>query len=361
MSAAVECHACGYDIRAQLPDTQSPDAKCPECGTPVADSLTINAIPRRPAWRDSDPRWRRRMLAGVWVLVLLPLFPLLLTLHNVAAWNIPTPFDFKGALLLKDTFLVGGLGVTPVFSHVVVCIGFVLLFSSEHGRRQSRWDRTRSWGVAFCYLLLFLGLIGVGFRISLGLAGISSLLLSMPPEYQPSRTSVISYISWAYLRYGPHPTKISYASFVFVSSVVVLLACIQLFNALRSSGPRFGIRVLAVIVLAPLVLTALAQAVYAVRYATDFAKADDLILFGYFDQWLLKRAAIRLWSNPFRLTVLYFRDFVFMYEASKSLSLLIIALWLTVAQFAAMRHRRGITQNPVLPVGQGGKTTDVIL
>src|SRR3982751_830079 len=66
--ADLPCHSCGYDLRAHPQDGQ-----CPECGASVAESRRLAAIPRRPAWRDADPRWRRRMIAGAWILVLLPL------------------------------------------------------------------------------------------------------------------------------------------------------------------------------------------------------------------------------------------------------------------------------------------------
>src|SRR5688572_11129554 len=66
-SAGPPCYGCGYDLRAT-----PRDGKCPECGASVAESRRLAAIPRRPAWRDSDPRWRWRVLAGAWVLVLLP-------------------------------------------------------------------------------------------------------------------------------------------------------------------------------------------------------------------------------------------------------------------------------------------------
>ena len=65
MSAELLCDRCGYDLRAH-PE----DGKCPECGMSVAESRRMAAIPVGRPGRDSDPRWRRRMLAGVWVLVL---------------------------------------------------------------------------------------------------------------------------------------------------------------------------------------------------------------------------------------------------------------------------------------------------
>lgn len=68
MSIDLTCHLCGYDLRAHPPEGQ-----CPECGASVAEARRLAAVPLRPPWRDSDPRWRRRVVAGAWVLVLLPL------------------------------------------------------------------------------------------------------------------------------------------------------------------------------------------------------------------------------------------------------------------------------------------------
>src|SRR5687767_4909310 len=65
-SADLVCRVCGYNLCAH-PD----DGKCPECGESVAESRRWAAVPRRPKWRDSDPRWLRRMLVGTWSLVLL--------------------------------------------------------------------------------------------------------------------------------------------------------------------------------------------------------------------------------------------------------------------------------------------------
>src|SRR5438874_6060578 len=73
MSATkLPCHRCGYDLRAH-----PPDGKCPECGALVAESRRVALIARRPAWRESDARWRRRVLAGAWLLVFLPLMDVL--------------------------------------------------------------------------------------------------------------------------------------------------------------------------------------------------------------------------------------------------------------------------------------------
>src|SRR3982751_5743669 len=82
--ADLPCDRCGYDLRAH-----PQDGKCPECGASVAESRRLAAIPRRPAWRDSDPRWRRRVLGGIWILVLLPLLTALKALWP-SSISVPT-------------------------------------------------------------------------------------------------------------------------------------------------------------------------------------------------------------------------------------------------------------------------------
>src|SRR6476619_8383546 len=95
MNTATElpCHGCGYDLRAH-----PPDGKCPECGASVAEARRVAAIPRRPAWRESDPRWRRRMLAGAWVLVFLPLMDTLMASGWASKIPVPTVFDYRGTV-----------------------------------------------------------------------------------------------------------------------------------------------------------------------------------------------------------------------------------------------------------------------
>src|SRR4051794_41742296 len=91
MSAELSCDRCGYDLRAH-PE----DGKCPECEASVAESRRIAAIPRRPAWRDSDPRWRRRILAGAWLLVLLPLMDLFKAFKWTSKLSVPAIFEVGG-------------------------------------------------------------------------------------------------------------------------------------------------------------------------------------------------------------------------------------------------------------------------
>ena len=52
---ALACARCGYDLRAT-----AREGVCPECGAPVAEAVRLAALPRRPAWGEADPAWRRR-------------------------------------------------------------------------------------------------------------------------------------------------------------------------------------------------------------------------------------------------------------------------------------------------------------
>ena len=230
LPADLLCERCGYDLRAQRHD-----AACPECGTSVAASRQSAGIPRRPAWRSSDPRWRRRMLAGAWVLTLLPLVDVSQAAGWAAAIPTWTPFDFRGTVRVLDDTLLFSAWVYPP---LVFCIGVVLLFSKERGRRPSRLDWTRRWGVICSYVTFLLAAAPVLFIGALVLVGIGALYLSMPPRYQPPVTKRLVDVSAAYLRYGPQPTDVAGVVQVAFSSVAVLLACVPLFDALRSSGPK---------------------------------------------------------------------------------------------------------------------------
>src|SRR5882724_9800787 len=89
ISAELPCHRCGYDLRAH-----PPDGKCPECGASVAEARKEALIPRRPVWAKSDARWRRRMLAGLWLLVLLPLMDLSNALEWGSKVSVPAVLEF---------------------------------------------------------------------------------------------------------------------------------------------------------------------------------------------------------------------------------------------------------------------------
>ena len=338
MSVCLPCHKCGYDLRAHARDGQ-----CPECGASVAESARLAAIPLRPAWRDSDPRWRRRMLAGTWVLVQLPLMDALTAFGWASSVPVPGVFDLRGTVRTLDETFLCRMGV---YQPLVFCIGVVLLFSKERGRRRGKLDWTRRWGVVCSYVVLLLSAAQVLFLAALVMASIAALFQAMPLKYQPGVTQLFVEVSTSYLRYGPYPKEISGAVLVAFSSTAILLACVPLFEALRSSGPE---RV-AAILLAPLGLFALVHIARAGRYCAGLSGVTSAELFSY---------RIYFWPE---LLVAEFAGGRTAWNASGSLVgaivegvkwciILAIAVWLTVALVAAWWHRRGPVQHasPAVP------------
>jgi hypothetical protein len=329
-SADLRCHRCGYDLRAH-----PPDGKCPECGTTVAESKQEALTPRRPAWQDSDPRWRRRMLAGVWVLVLLPLMDVLHWLGwdaNVPALNL---FGYGAIHTLSET-LISWPGI---YAPLIFCIGVVLLFSKERGRRRNRLDWTRRWGVFSSYIVFVLSAVEALAVPALVLVGIAALFLSMGLKYQPRVTQLVVDLSTGYLRYGPWPNQITLTARVGVSAIVMLLACIPLFDALRSSGGRRLVWIL----LAPLALFALYNFAQAVRLALGVWHVP--LFSGYVDIYGIyfwpQALAQYIWPTP---PPMYYLPRVtltaFLVEAIKWCIILTIAVWLSIAQIASCRRRR---------------------
>ncbi len=321
------CHICRYDLRAH-----PRDGKCPECGTSVEESRQLAAIPYRPNWRDSDPRWRRRLLAGMWLLVLLPLMDVL----QVSGWTseIPVRTPFDSVRTLEDTLI----SYWGVYQPLVFCMGVVLLFSKERRPRRNRLDWTRRWGVLSIYVVLLLSAAEILFISALILAGIAAIFLRMPLKYQPGVTEWVVKVSSTYLLYGPHPKDISYLVLVAFSSITMLLACIPLFNALRSSGPKW----IAALLLAPLGLFALIHLGEAIHRGLGFSRANsgDIFSFGiYFRPGLLVRSLagestswIATGSTP---------D-IPLEETGKWCIVLAIAVWLSIAQLAAWRRRKKV-------------------
>jgi hypothetical protein len=322
ISATLLCDRCGYDLRAQ-----PKDGKCPECGTSVADSRRLAAFPRRPAWRDSDPRWRRRMLAGTWILVLLPLIDALKMFAWPSSVHVPNVFGFPGAITLDETFLF----YPGVYQPLVFCIGIVLLFSKERGRRRDRLDWTRRWGVICSYVVLLLSATLVLFVPALVLAGIAAVFQSMPLKYQPEVTHLFVQLSTGYLRYGPDPNNSAVVALLGFSSITILLACLPLYDALRSSGPKW----LAPSLLAPLALFSLMHLAQAGWYCVGFSGVTPTDLFRY---------KIYFWPE---LLVGFFAKLptgvsasgsifsAFTVEAAKWCIVLAIAIRLTIARLAA--------------------------
>jgi hypothetical protein len=68
VSRDAPCRSCGYNLRSL-----SVGARCAECGTPVAFSLTADLL------RFSDPAWLRRILLGLGFVgfgILAAIFPI---------------------------------------------------------------------------------------------------------------------------------------------------------------------------------------------------------------------------------------------------------------------------------------------
>jgi hypothetical protein len=335
MPAAPPCHVCGYDLRAHLPDE-----KCPECGASVAESVRLAAIPIRPAWRDSDPRWRRRMVAGMWILVLLPLADALQALGWASSVPAPNIFGTRGAVhTLDETLLFSG--IMDVYQPLIFCMGGVLLFSKERGRRRGRLDWTRRWGILCSYVVFLLSAIPVLFIGALVLVGIAALFLSIPIKFQPEVTQWLVNVSTAYLRYGPYPSRTSYYVVVAFSSTVILLACAPLLDALRSSGPKR----LALILLGPLAAFAL---LYLVQVGCSYlgssiVNAVHVTQYGvyFYPQAMVKGLGEIFVGGNYSGSWLP----TFFVETLKWCIVLAIAIWLSIAQLVAWRKRKkGITE-----------------
>jgi hypothetical protein len=319
ISAELLCHGCGYDLRAH-----PQDGKCPECGASVAESWRLAAIPLRPAWIESDPRWRRRMLAGTWILVLVPLMEALKMFGWASSVPVPNVFGYGSVRALDETFLSYG----SVYQSLVFCIGVVLLFSKERGRRDGRLDWMGRWGVLCSYVVLLLRAVDVLFIAAMVLGGIAAVFLSMPLKYQPELTQLFVDMSSALLRYGPFPKEISYVVCVVFSSTAILLACVPLFNALCSSGPKR----IAAILIAPLALFSLMHLARVGEYflgnssmtGTDFYRNGAYLNSSPLIEYIAGTSVVSGWSLV-----------AFVIEAIKWCVILVIALWLSVAQLVA--------------------------
>lgn len=330
IAAELPCHICGYDLRAH-----PKDGKCPECETSVAESRRLAAIPRRPAWRDTDPRWRRRILAGTWVLLLVPLLEVLKTFGWAARIPAPAVLDLRGANgTLDQTFLCH----PGVYEPLVFCIGVVLLFARERGRLPHRLDWTRRWGVGCSYVVSLLAAAKVLFIPALVLLGVSAVFMSMPLGNQPGVTRLFATVSWAYVRYGPQPSIAGEVALAMFSSVAVLLACVPLFHALRSTGlPRRA----AILLLAPLALFSLTHLAQVGRYCVDrssaaMADADRYAVYFWPDPLVRLLASLAAGGNVSG-SVLSPRLIV---EVAKWCIVAGIAVWLSAAQLAVWWQRK---------------------
>ena len=327
-AAALPCHRCGYDLRAQ-----AAKGICPECAAPVADARRHNAIPARPAWRDSDPRWRRRMIAGTWLLTAVPLLMALDKFGWIQSIPVPTFALFKsGVRSLNDTFLLES------YVSLVFCMGSVLLFSKERGRRPSKFDWTRRWGVILSYVLLLLCATRNALLIGLQLTGLAALLHSLPLREQPALTEWVATIAIYLNFYGPSMDVPVWIVQLACAATVVLFACVQLHRALRSSGRK----TLAGLLVAVLGVAALVEFVYPVLYLLDRPANISLIDLLYYNglyfwpELLTSRKMyghLNLSSDPFLNTI-------FVGEVIKWAAIFTVALWLSIAQIASWRRGR---------------------
>ena len=332
-SIDVPCHVCDYDLRAH-----PHDGTCPECGASVAESRRLAGIPRRPPWRDSDPRWRRRILAGVWLLVLLPLMDALKQLDWASRVPVPNPFGFPGTVRTIDETFLANMGL---YQAMVFCVGVTLLFSRERGRRPARLDWTRRWGVGCGYVTLLLSLAEIVFISALVITGIGAVFLSLPIQYQPAITQLLVDVGSASLRYGPHPKDLAGVVGIAFASTAVLLACVPLFDALRSTGFR---RAAAAILLAPLALFSLMHLAQAAQYAVGFSNVTtrQIFLYGvYFSPAILVHGVAELGAGLGASAADFF------VEAGKWGVVFTIAVWLSVAQIGTWRRRLGASPEPV--------------
>jgi hypothetical protein len=327
ISAELLCHSCGYDLRAH-----PKDGKCPECGASVAEAHRVGAVPLRPAWRDSDPRWRRHMLAGAWILLLLPLVDLLRAFGWTSSLTVPTVIDYRGPLLLEETLLFW----PGVYRPLVFCIGVVLLFSKERGRRRGKLDWTRRWGVLCSYVVLLLSAVPVLFIASLVLVGISAMFIAIPFKYQPGVIPLFVNLGTTYLYYGPQPKANIDIVLVAFSSIGILLACIALFDALRSSGPRL----LAQILLAPLAAFSLIYLAQVGEYFLRFPNVTSAAIAPYGEYFRPEFFVGQIGDLPSLHYASGSTLGAFATEAAKWLIVLAIAVWLTLARLAAWWRRR---------------------
>lgn len=324
-SEDLPCHGCGYDLRAH-PE----DGICPECGASVAESRRRATVPLRPAWRDSDPRWRRRVLAGVWLLALLPFMDVLRVSGWASGVPVPEAYDTRGTVRTLDDTLLSYPGV---YQPLAFCTGVVLLFAEERGRRRRRLDWTRRCGVLCGYVALLLSAAEILYVGALVLSGIAYSFLGMPPNVQPPVTKLLATAGATYLLYGPEPKAVSGVVLIVSSSVAVLLACLPLFDALRSSGRERA----AAILLAPLALFALMHLARAAGYFASFGNAAtaDFLPYGvYFRPELF---VTRLAGAPDAPGVSATAGAAWV-EAVKWCSVLAIAVWLSVARLTAPRQ-----------------------
>jgi hypothetical protein len=305
-------------------------------------------IPLRPAWRESDPRWRRCILLGLWILVLLPLVDVLKATGWASQILAPTIYHFPDSNRpLEQSLLVELRTDQPL----LFCIGVVLLFAKERRPRPYRLDWTRRWGIICSYVVLLLSIARTLFSIPLALVGVGifGLFVSMPRRFQPWFVDLLGKISIAGVNHGP-PKPVVTAVLAAFSSVTVLLACVPLYTALHSSYPKRLeprlIKSLPAMLVAPLALFALMHLAQAAVYSTGgsgvtFKTVESYVV--YFHPQMIFQA---IQSRAAGMNLSGWDLIASKIEATKWCTVLTITIWLTIAQVATWRHNQKPVMDP---------------
>jgi hypothetical protein len=273
------------------------------------------------------------MLAGVWILTLLPSMNLLLATGWAAAIPVPNLIDSHHTQYTLDQTFAAGFGVFPLLTF---CMGAVLLFSRERGRRNHRMDWTRRWGIGCTCITLLLGAVSIAFITALVMLGIgacfiSILAVSARARTQPAITQFLIDVGYAFFRYGPSPRPVTELVQVACSSIVMLLGCVPLFEALRSAGNK----AIAGCLVAPLALFAMVH-LQQVAWAGAGLPAPDVSRYDvYFSPYILF-AEFTAWGVNW--AIIGTSQLEFFVECTKWLVVATIAIWLTIAQLIAWRH-----------------------
>ena len=326
----VLCLRCGYDLRAT-----PAEGNCPECNTPVSESVAFAAIPVRPAWKDSDPRWRRRIVAGLWVIVLMPLLPLANELGLVEKIKTPALYGVEATQRLDESFLFDFFSNRDL---LFFCVGFVLLFAKERGRRTTRLDWTRRWGVLGCYAVALMGVSMFATIWGLVLIGISALHLTLPIEAVPPQADAMAWMGDRLARYSPQLSDFGWVVLPTASTLVALLACGPLYDALRSSLPSRRPRLMAMSMLLPLALIAGGTVLWLlIQMAIHRADVDRYQMppFYFLGSESTARLLLGNFDGAFQMRYPLRSGWV---DGLKYLTFVVIATWLTIAQFRTWRR-----------------------